>query len=184
MYRQFIILLKIKNLHPVRSGSCLTTQCVEEGPYYKSCAPVVQMGGNLPQICTNSVRNDRLFMNGTVRIVDTNSPCGRPVRALLDIWHADSVGEYSNISPASSDFVSSLIAHVRQSTRRPLLLQISIIPLQGHESWIFHNWKKILFVLELPEASCDDRLGILRVFNDYAGPLRTRRGISRYPCPH
>ncbi|OQV12903.1 hypothetical protein BV898_12825 [Hypsibius exemplaris] len=89
----------------VRSGQCMTTQCVEEGPYYKACSPLEQMGGQfLPQVCTNSARNDRLFINGTVRLVDASSPCGRPVRALLDIWHADAVGVYSNTSPASRDF--------------------------------------------------------------------------------
>ena len=88
----------------------MTTQCVEEGPYYKPNAPILNIGqqGNqfTPQICPNSVANDRLLVNGTVRAVDANNPCGKPVRAMLDIWHADQDGNYTDIRPSSTDYVS------------------------------------------------------------------------------
>jgi len=91
----------------IRSGSCVTTQCTAEGAdQYKACAPVQRLGATakIPQVCANSVVNDRLLMNGTVRLVDASNPCGRPVRALLDIWQANADGVYSDISPSSTDF--------------------------------------------------------------------------------
>ncbi|OWA53800.1 hypothetical protein BV898_18223 [Hypsibius exemplaris] len=91
-----------------RSGACMTTQCVEEGPYYKTNAPIQMIGegrnGFTPQICPNSVSNDRLIMNGTVRVVDANNPCGRPTRAMLDVWHADPEGNYTDIRPSAGDY--------------------------------------------------------------------------------
>ena len=64
--------------------------------------------GNFAQICENSQVNDRLLINGTVRKISKSNLCGEPVFALLEVWHADAEGVYSNTSPLSNDFVKNL----------------------------------------------------------------------------
>ena len=88
--------------------SCKLTDADIIGPFYKSNSPVKATGASvspLPFICPNSPVNDRLILNGTVRLTTDDATCGKPVRALLDIWHADPEGEYSNTATTSDDFV-------------------------------------------------------------------------------
>lgn len=89
------------------SADCKLTKADVLGPYYKKGAPLKQVKSDYPPVCANSPANDRLFLNGTIRLVAPSQPCGKPTRALLDIWHADCNGVYSNTSPNSPDYVSS-----------------------------------------------------------------------------
>ncbi|GAV08815.1 hypothetical protein RvY_18454 [Ramazzottius varieornatus] len=104
-------LLIVQELHAVPRDvlrtSCKLTDTDILGPFYKPNSPIQATGASvspLPFICPNSPKNDRLILNGTVRVTTDDAPCGKPVRALLDIWHADPEGEYSNSATTSNDF--------------------------------------------------------------------------------
>jgi len=89
-----------------RPQTCRITASDIEGPYYKRNAPIQQITSPavVPQVCRNSPANDRLILNGTIRQVTKNSPCGRPTRSVLDIWHANADGVYSDTAALSTDF--------------------------------------------------------------------------------
>lgn len=89
-----------------RNPTCSPTAKDILGPYYKANAPFQPNGPSIPQICKNLPANDRLFINGTIRLTQQGKDCGQATKALLDIWHADADGVYSNTSPSSPDFVS------------------------------------------------------------------------------
>ena len=78
-----------------------------EGPYYKPGAPF-RMGttGRIPVVCEEGMPGTRFYLNGTVRAITAQQPCGQPVRALLDVWSADMNGDYAGIQPPTPDYVS------------------------------------------------------------------------------
>ncbi|OQV12292.1 hypothetical protein BV898_13404 [Hypsibius exemplaris] len=85
--------------------SCKVTSKDIEGPFYKRNAPIQQITPALvPQVCKNNVANDRLILNGTIRQISDGNPCGKPTRAVLDVWQANADGEYSDHSALSTDF--------------------------------------------------------------------------------
>jgi len=88
----------------VKNPTCAPTAKDILGPYYKPNAPLQPNGPNVPQICKNTPAFDRLYLNGTIKLSQSPSDCGKPTKALLDIWHADETGVYSDTSPSSKDF--------------------------------------------------------------------------------
>ncbi|OQV12293.1 hypothetical protein BV898_13405 [Hypsibius exemplaris] len=90
---------------PQQRQNCPLTSPDIEGPYYKPGAPVQRNSiATLAQVCKNNGANDRLILNGTIRQASKKNPCGTPVAAVLDIWHANADGVYSDRSRSSSDF--------------------------------------------------------------------------------
>lgn len=69
-----------------------------EGPYYISGAPEFDSPAELP--LRENEPGDALFLSGQVRDTDGNPMPG----ALLDIWHADDNGLYSNIDPSVPEY--------------------------------------------------------------------------------
>ncbi|XP_055344651.1 chlorocatechol 1,2-dioxygenase-like [Paramacrobiotus metropolitanus] len=92
-----------KALQVKAGGSCTPTAKDILGPYYKANAPL-RPNNPVPYICNNLPANDRLFLNGTISLRSSAAQCGKPVRALLDIWHANADGVYSDTAPTSKDF--------------------------------------------------------------------------------
>lgn len=69
-----------------------------EGPYYIEGAPEMESPCELPR--REDEPGDALFFSGTVRDKDGNPLPG----ALLDVWHADANGLYSNIDPSVPEY--------------------------------------------------------------------------------
>lgn len=69
-----------------------------EGPYYIEGAPVLEATHELPR--REDEPGEALFFSGQVRDTDGNPMPG----ALLDIWHADANGLYSNIDPSVPEY--------------------------------------------------------------------------------
>ncbi|XP_055353083.1 uncharacterized protein LOC129598997 [Paramacrobiotus metropolitanus] len=95
------------NNRGLRQDVCDITRPDILGPYYKPNAPIrpLAVNGDWASLCYNVPAHDRLFLNGTIRRLQTGQGCqGQAVRALMDIWSADFNGVYSNISPQSPDY--------------------------------------------------------------------------------
>ncbi|XP_055354219.1 chlorocatechol 1,2-dioxygenase-like [Paramacrobiotus metropolitanus] len=89
------------------NGQCMITTPDVLGPYYKPSAPLFNatIPSDLPSVCFNNPAHTRLFVNGTVHVVDTEgNPCGKPAFALMDVWQADANGEYSDIRMDKPDY--------------------------------------------------------------------------------
>ncbi|XP_055344632.1 uncharacterized protein LOC129592588 [Paramacrobiotus metropolitanus] len=105
MYAITVFILAVVCGITAADRSCRVTTKDILGPYYKRNAPVVSFDSrNIPQICANTPAQDRLFLNGTIRVQKSASDCGVGTRAFLDIWQANSDGVYSSTSMQSKDY--------------------------------------------------------------------------------
>ncbi|XP_055339695.1 chlorocatechol 1,2-dioxygenase-like [Paramacrobiotus metropolitanus] len=87
---------------------CETTKSDDEGPFYKVYAPIYKMEdlenvGRI-EVCKTNVTYGRLLLNGTIRQSSYENPCGKPVRAMVEVWQANSHGLYSDVSWSSGDY--------------------------------------------------------------------------------
>lgn len=69
------------------------TECNVEGPVYFAGAPMLTAPYVLPQRADEP--GEKLTFAGTVRLTDGTPLAG----AVLDVWQANGIGEYSNLSP-------------------------------------------------------------------------------------
>ena len=69
-----------------------------EGPLYVSGAPLVK--GGKARLDDGTEKGEILFMEGQVRTVS-----GKPIGgAIVEVWHADTKGNYSTFDPTQSEF--------------------------------------------------------------------------------
>ena len=82
------------------STKCVKSGADDVGPFYIDGAPVAHLeeSNKTIELCTNSDQDDRLILIGTVRFITPEDPCGKPGRAMLDMWQANQTGKYSLIS--------------------------------------------------------------------------------------
>ncbi len=81
----------------VAGGLAQGTPRTIEGPLYVGGAPLVESGARIDD---GSDAGEPLVMHGHIRDLD-----GRPVAgAVVDVWHANTKGNYSHFDPSQSDY--------------------------------------------------------------------------------
>ncbi|WP_348798228.1 intradiol ring-cleavage dioxygenase [Flavobacterium adhaerens] len=140
------------------SGSCSVTPSETEGPF-PTKSPT--------SLITSNIVSDRtgVALSVAITIQNTNANCEALAGAIVDIWHCDKDGyysEYGGTSMQSADFTSAHFLRGRQTTNSDGLVQFtSIFPgwYQGRATHIhvhiYNSSGKSLLVTQIafPEGS-------------------------------
>lgn len=97
IHRHFLTFLSIVFCPLLVSSQCLPTGSDIEGPYYVADAPLTD-SIIAPVLQSNA---QKIWVRGTVYFFGCEVPVPNPV---LDIWHTDELGEYSNVEGNPDDF--------------------------------------------------------------------------------
>lgn len=94
IYRRFLSpepsVVSVPQEQSVQKQICTLTAQDIQGPYYRPNAPARD------SLAPPDVKSERLIISGTVYKSDCQTPLAN---AVIDIWHADSEGNYDNDSP-------------------------------------------------------------------------------------